>query len=104
MQVEALAHDEDQSMKRSRFSEEQIIGILRQHYRKREMSAVTRFAKGGADIFNQNPIVVPKACWHPNGESLVKFYGHFWICSWIVDRFLTNPPLGLSRKGSSVML
>ena len=26
-----LAHDEDQSMKRSRFSEEQIIGILKEH-------------------------------------------------------------------------
>jgi putative transposase len=27
----ALVHDEDQSMKRSRFSEEQIIGILKEH-------------------------------------------------------------------------
>jgi putative transposase len=27
----ALAHDEDQGMKRSRFSEEQIIGILKEH-------------------------------------------------------------------------
>ena len=27
----ALAQDEDQSMKRSRFSEEQIIGILKEH-------------------------------------------------------------------------
>jgi putative transposase len=27
----ALAHDKDQSMKRSRFSEEQIIGILKEH-------------------------------------------------------------------------
>jgi putative transposase len=27
----ALAHAEDQSMKRSRFSEEQIIGILKEH-------------------------------------------------------------------------
>ena len=27
----ALTHDEDQSLKRSRFSEEQIIGILKQH-------------------------------------------------------------------------
>ena len=27
----ALAHIEDQSMKRSRFSEEQIIGILKEH-------------------------------------------------------------------------
>jgi putative transposase len=27
----ALAHDEDQSMERSRFSEEQIIGILKEH-------------------------------------------------------------------------
>ena len=27
----ALAHDEDQSMKRIRFSEEQIIGILMEH-------------------------------------------------------------------------
>ncbi|SPP98329.1 protein of unknown function [Bradyrhizobium vignae] len=26
-----LAHDKDQSMKRSRFSEEQIIGILKEH-------------------------------------------------------------------------
>ncbi|QCJ86302.1 hypothetical protein DAA53_38895 [Bradyrhizobium sp. WBAH23] len=26
-----LAHDEDQSMKRSRFTEEQIIGILKEH-------------------------------------------------------------------------
>ena len=27
----ALAHDKDQSMKRSRFSEKQIIGILKEH-------------------------------------------------------------------------
>ncbi|MHC2640460.1 hypothetical protein ACVMHZ_003218 [Bradyrhizobium liaoningense] len=27
----ALAHDKDQSMKRSRFSDEQIIGILKEH-------------------------------------------------------------------------
>ena len=27
----ALAHDKDQRMKRSRFSEEQIIGILKEH-------------------------------------------------------------------------
>ncbi|GAA0033915.1 transposase [Bradyrhizobium ottawaense] len=27
----ALAHDKDQSMERSRFSEEQIIGILKEH-------------------------------------------------------------------------
>ena len=27
----ALAHDEDQSMKRNRFTEEQIIGILKEH-------------------------------------------------------------------------
>jgi putative transposase len=27
----ALAHDEDQSMKRSCFSEKQIIGILKEH-------------------------------------------------------------------------
>ena len=27
----ALAHDKDQNMKRSRFSEEQIIGILKEH-------------------------------------------------------------------------
>ena len=26
-----LAHDKDQSMKRSRFSEDQIIGILKEH-------------------------------------------------------------------------
>jgi hypothetical protein len=30
----ALAHDEDQSMKRSRFSEEQIIGILKERGRR----------------------------------------------------------------------
>jgi len=27
----ALAHDKDQSMKRNRFTEEQIIGILKEH-------------------------------------------------------------------------
>jgi putative transposase len=27
----ALAHDEDRSMKRNRFTEEQIIGILKEH-------------------------------------------------------------------------